>query len=715
MIRFTPARLAAGLLLLTVAALVAAAAYGVAAHDLADAFTFTPVLLAFAVVGAFVAARRPRNPIGWLFLAEGLAFAAGVATSAYATDATRLAASSAADWAEWVGAIPGELGFLFALAILLFPDGRLPSRRWWPLAWLLVLAESLMLAAAVTSGAAMHAQGSRLPSPVTLIPESVTGPVLDKVQTALIPLALSAAVGCVLRYRRSTADGRHQIKWFAFAGSVTAIGMVTLGLTTGNPLGAFLVLGPLLPVAAGIGIMKYRLYEIDVVISKTLVYGALALFITGVYVLVVVVIGSAGAGLATTGSRPGLALSILATAIVAIAFQPVRERLEHLANRLVYGQRATPYEMLSAFSARMGEAYATEDLLPRLARMLAEGTAAARAHVWLLHGDELGPAASWPPDAAPPAPVGVNSADLAGLAMPAAELPSARSPGAAAGAAAGQMALVRHQGELLGALSVVRRRDEPFTPAQDRLLGELAAQAGLVLQNVRLTAELVARLHELSASRQRIMTAENQERLRIQRDIAGGAQRELTELAARFSGAEATAGSDPQAQRRLIASLKADVAGIVESLRELARGIYPPLLADQGLAAAVRAQATKASGPVVVSADGIGRYTKDIEAALYFCCLEALRNVGKYAAAASTRIELSSTDGAIGFQVSDDGPGFDLKLLGHGSGLQHMTDRLAALGGTIAIDSRPGAGTTVAGRIPLAAETAEFFPANGRG
>lgn len=130
MIRFTPARLAAGLLLLTVAALVAAAAYGVAAHDLADAFTFTPVLLAFAVVGAFVAARRPRNPIGWLFLAEGLAFAAGVATSAYATDATRLAASSAADWAEWVGAIPGELGFLFALAILLFPDGRLPSRRW---------------------------------------------------------------------------------------------------------------------------------------------------------------------------------------------------------------------------------------------------------------------------------------------------------------------------------------------------------------------------------------------------------------------------------------------------------------------------------------------------------------------------------------------------------------------------------------------------------
>ncbi|MGN6795320.1 MAG: ATP-binding protein [Streptosporangiaceae bacterium] len=711
MIRFTKARLATGLLLLTVAALAAAAAFGVSAHDLADGFAFTPVLLAFAIVGAFVAARRPRNPIGWLFLAEGLSFAAGVATSAYAADATSLGVSPVADWAEWIGAIPGELGFLFALAILLFPDGALPSRRWRPLAWLLILAESLMLAAAVTSGAAMHAQGSRLPSPVTLIPESVAGPVLDKAQTAVIPLALAAAIGCVLRYRRTTADGRHQIKWFASAGAVTAIGMLALGLTTGDPLGAFLVLGPLLPVAAGIGIMKYRLYDIDVVINKALVYGALAVFITGVYVLVVVVIGSVGAGLATSGSRPGLALSILATAIVAVAFQPVRQRLQHLANRLVYGQRATPYEMLSAFSARMGEAYATEDLLPRLARMLAEGTAAARAHVWLLHEGELRAAASWPPDAAPPAPGEPESAGLGGRAVPAAE-PASGGPAAAAGE---QVALVRHQGELLGALSVVRRRNEPFTPAQDKLLGELAAQAGLVLRNVRLTAELVARLDELTASRQRIVTAQDQERLRIQRDIARGAQRQLAKLTASFRGAEATVGSDPQAQRTLMASLRSDVAAIVESLRELARGIYPPLLADQGLAAAVRAQAAKSGGPVVVSANGIGRYSKDIEAALYFCCLEALRNVGKYAAAACTRIELSGTDGAIGFQVSDDGPGFDMKLAGHGSGLQHMTDRLAALGGAIVIDSRPGAGTTVAGRIPLTASPAELPSANGSG
>jgi hypothetical protein len=214
MIRYTPARLAAGLLLLTVAALVAAAAYGVAGHDLSDGFEFTPVLLAFAVVGAFVAARRPRNPIGWLLLAEGLTFAAGVATSAYAADATRFGASSAvANWAEWAGAIPGELGFLFAFAILLFPDGRLPSRRWRPLGWLLVLAEALMLASAVTSGAAMHAQGSKLPSPVTLIPERLTGPVIGIAQTVLIP---APRRGCRLRASLpplAKPTGGHQIKW----------------------------------------------------------------------------------------------------------------------------------------------------------------------------------------------------------------------------------------------------------------------------------------------------------------------------------------------------------------------------------------------------------------------------------------------------------------------------------------------------------------------
>ena len=382
-------RIAAGLLVLTAATLVAAAGFGVAGHDLTAAFGFTPVLLAFAIVGAIVAGRRPRNPIGWLFLAEGLTFAFGVATAAYAAFAAGQGRSPAvAAWADWAGAATAELGYLFALAILLFPDGHLPSRRWRPLAWLLVTAEAVGVAAALTSGAAMRAQGSRLPSPVRLVPESVAGPAVGIFQTVMIPLVLAAAAGCALRYRRSAADERHQIKWFAFGGGITGLGLVIAGAVLKNPLPAFLALGPLIPAGAGIGIMRYRLYDIDVVISKTLVYGSLAALITGVYVLVVVVAGSVGAGLAPAGSA-GLGLSILATAIVAVLFQPARQRLQRLANRLVYGQRATPYELLSAFSARLGEAYATEDLLPRLAQMLAEGTAAAAAQVWLRQDAEL--------------------------------------------------------------------------------------------------------------------------------------------------------------------------------------------------------------------------------------------------------------------------------------------------------------------------------------
>jgi signal transduction histidine kinase len=417
----------------------------------------------------------------------------------------------------------------------------------------------------------------------------------------------------------------------------------------------------------------------------TLVYGALAAFIGGVYLLIVVVIGSAGAGggLAPSGSRASLVLSIVATAIVAVAFQPARERLVRLANRLVYGQRATPYELLSTFSAQMGDAYAAEDLLPRLARLLAEGTAASRADVWLRHGQELRPVTSWPSDAVPPGLVLLD--EHAALAV----------------ADRDRVELVRHQGQVLGAVSVSTRRDEPLTPAQDRLVGEFAAHAGLVLRYVGLTGELVARLDELTASRQRIVQAQDLERHRIQRDIEGGAERQLEALHAKFGAARAAAGAEPEPQRTLIAELRADIAATIESLRELARGIYPPLLADQGLVAAVRAQAAKAGGPVTLDADDVGRLGRDVEAAVYFCCVEALRNVGRHAGSAPARIRLARDDGRVTFEVTDEGPGFDVRLASSGTGLQHMADRLAALGGAIRIDSRPGEGTTVAGEIPL--------------
>ena len=508
--------LAGGLLLLTIAALAISAWFGVANGDLMNAFAFTPLLLAFAVVGAIVASHRPANPIGWLFLAEGLGFALGVATDTYATYATRagVAAPASVAWAVWLGAILGELGFLFVLAVLLFPDGRLPSRRWRVVAWLIVAGEALVVLMAATSSAALRAQTAAvLVSPVRLIPDSLADPVVNVLQTAFIPLTLAAAAGLAVRYRRATPDVRHQIKWVAYASLLTAVALLIAGLVFGNPLGALLAVGPLIPVAAGIAIFKYRLYDIDVVISKTIVYGSLAAFITLVYVVIVVGIGSLGSGFGRAGSRPDLGLSIVATAVVAVAFQPVRERAQRLANRLVFGKRATPYEALSEFAGRMGGTYATEDALPRMAQVLAEGTAAARAVVWLKDGSELAAGAFWPAGGAPPGRVGFADSEAPAIA------------------GADRVSLVYHQGEALGALSVAKRPGENLTPVEDKLMSDLAAQAGLVLHNIGLTQQLRARLAELQASRLRIVAAQDEQRRRIERDIHDGAQQQLLAIA----------------------------------------------------------------------------------------------------------------------------------------------------------------------------------------
>jgi signal transduction histidine kinase len=647
--------LAGGLLLLTVAALAVSAGFGVATDNLMDAFAFTPLLLAFAVVGAIVASHRPANPIGWLFLAEGLGFAIGVATDTYATYATRAGAAAppSVAWAVWLGAILGELGFLFALAILLFPDGRLPSPRWRVVAWLIVAGEALVVLMAATSSAALRAQAAAvLVSPVRLIPDSLADPVINVLQTAFVPLTLAAAAGLVVRYRRATPDVRHQIKWVAYASLLTGVALLVAGLVFGNPLGALLAVGPLIPVAAGIAIFKYRLYDIDVVISKTIVYGSLAAFITLVYVVIVAGIGSLGPGFLSAGSRPDLGLSIVATAVVAVAFQPVRERAQRLANRLVFGKRATPYEALSEFAGRMGGTYAADDVLPRMAQI-------------------LGPAQR--------------------LTLPGGEPPAL--------AGAGRVALVPYQGETLGALSVSKRPGETLTPVEGKLMSDLAAQAGLVLHNIGLTEQLRARLVELQASRLRIVTAADDQRRRIERDIHDGAQRQLLSIESTLALAESLAGQDTERERVLVARLKAETSGTLQTLRELARGIYPPLLADQGLAAAVGAQASKVEGPVEVSTDGVGRYPVELETAVYFCCVEALQNAARHAPGSAVRVSLAEDDGQVVFSVTDDGAGFDPATAPAGSGLRNMSDRLAALGGSCRVDSSPGRGTTVAGRI----------------
>jgi signal transduction histidine kinase len=653
--------------------------------------------IAYVASALAIIRRAPSNPIGWLFLLIAGALAFGMPAAAYAVYA--------------IGVSPGSLpvpGLVLALAeptpvlaivgillvLQLFPDGRPVSPRWRVVVWMTIGGTALAALAGlftrhrivnIWSDTLTHAHVSAADPLGVAGLDGVLG-VAEIIGVLLvIASAVLSIVSLFVRRRNASPTERTQLKWLAYVvGIATAwiLVFLPLALVAGDnsPLTAafWIVITPLvalgIPIAVGIAIVRYRVLDIDVVISKTIVYGALAVFITVVYVGLVVGIGQLAGSLSTP------ALSAVGAAIVALAFQPLRRRLQHVANRFVYGERATPYEVLSGFSEHLAGVYGEQDLLGRMARVLAEGTGATRADVWLAVGNQLRPAASWPgsePSSGDPLPLRAEHG-----------LPDI--PGAT------RAVSVLHAGELLGALSVTKVASDPMTPTEDRLLTDLSAQAGLVLRNVRL-------IEELRASRQRIVAAQDERARVLERNIHDGAQQQLVALAVKLRLAETMAQRDPPKTASMLEQLRAEAQDALENLRDLARGIYPPLLADQGLAAALAAQARKSPFPVSVDAEGVGRFPQDVEAAVYFCALEALQNVAKYAGECSATLRLSASNGDLRFEVADDGEGFNPDETRYGSGLQGMADRLDAVGGNLTVRSVPGAGTTVVGRVPVEA------------
>ncbi|HEX2030528.1 MAG TPA: GAF domain-containing sensor histidine kinase [Actinomycetota bacterium] len=625
----------------------------------------------FAVVAVLILARHPRHPIGWILMAIGLTFTEP--TAAYGEFALSRGlpgglVSVAITAPLW--ALP--VGLMGTVLLLRFPDGRLLSPRWRKVERLAIFAISMTVLTILVAPTDMGDVGyPQLRNPLGI---EALGPVTDVLLGVilLIPVAVVAsAASLVVRFRRSTQTERLQLKWLVTAGSIVAVvylvampaslGSDWFGPNTPTSVKVLQNLATfsfaLIPTSIGFAILKHRLYDIDVVINKALVYGALAAFITSVYVGVVVGLGS----LIGTGGEPNLALSITATALIALAFQPVRERVHHLANRLVYGKRATPYEVLSEFAGRVGGSYALDDVLPRMARAIAQGTGAERAEVLLGAGGDLHPAAVWPEEAAQGAP---------DVVVP-----------------------VIHRGQELGALAVRKPKGERLSPAEEGLVRDLAGQAGLVLRNVRL-------LEDLRASRQRLVAAQDEERRRIERNIHDGAQQQLVALAVNLRLARSLAEKDPRKAAEILERLQDDSQQALEDLRDLARGIYPPLLADKGLRAALEAQSRKSPVPVEVHPNGVGRYPAEAEAAVYFCVLEALQNAAKYAEATKVEVRLEPADDELRFEVTDDGRGFDPATTTPGTGLQNMRDRVEALGGSLSISSSLGEGTTLTGSIP---------------
>ncbi|MGZ6543989.1 MAG: histidine kinase [Actinomycetota bacterium] len=625
--------------------------------------------------GILLASRQPRNPIGWLFLAAGFAlgfsgFGAVYALHALVADPGSLPAGRAAAWvSNWTGLIPlGVLCFLF----ILFPTGHLRSARWRGAAWFVggafTLATAFFLAFSTMTWNDPYSQSSSSGS--SGISWWVLLPLL--IVSALV-VSLAAVV---VRFRGSSGEERLQLKWFATGAAVVVASLIP---TFGSSAPVFLVLQSLafvvLFTAVAVSVLKYRLYDIDVVISKTVVYATLAAFFTAVYVAVVVGLGTA------IGSTHDPFLTVAAAAVIAIAFNPVRERAKRLADRLVYGTRATPYEVLSEFSEHMAGTYALDDILPRMARVLAEGTG-GRAEIWLRVGDRLRAVSTWPSESASDG----HSAERVVVDEDLPEFPgtSKATP-------------VLHRGTLLGAIAVTKAVNDPLRPDEGKLIDDVASQAGLVLFNVRL-------IEELRASRQRLVKAQDEERRRLERNIHDGAQQQLVALAVKANLAQTMAKRDPDKVEVMLGQLKAEATDALENLRDLARGIYPPLLADKGLAAALESQARKSSVPVSLESDGLERYPQEVEAAVYFCCLEALQNISKYAEASAATIRLADGSGTLAFEVTDDGRGFDPGSTGYGTGLQGMADRLDALGGSLEVRSTPGQGTTVAGRVPQSSD-----------
>lgn len=410
-------------------------------------------------------------------------------------------------------------------------------------------------------------------------------------------------------------------------------------------------------------------------LSAGLVLAGLVVFVGLTYLVVVV----GGGLLIGHTSTPHLGLSVVATAIVAIAFDRVLTGLEGFATRVVQRGRPSPYDALRRFSGVVGRDGASEDLPLRMARLLAEGTGAEWAQVWVAVGGQPVPAATWPPEASA---VG-GSPDL--------DAGTRRLP-------------VRHGDEGLGMLILKERAGAPLTPVEERLFADLAGQAGLVLRGARLRAELEQRLDELSAketelreSRGRLVDAQDEARRRLERDIHDGAQQHLVALAVNLRLAATLAATAPDRAETLLGAQEQAAAEAVTTLLQLARGIYPPHLEAAGVAAALRA----ATGDGVVVVDsGATRYPLDVEAAAYFCCLEAIQNATKHAAAATIRVEVDADSRRLVLTISDDGSGFDPAQVNGGTGLANMRDRVDSAGGTLELTSAPGRGTQLRAVIP---------------
>jgi signal transduction histidine kinase len=643
------------------------------------------VTIVYATVGALMASRRPKNPIGWIFISVGLLYSLSALAAAYQDYASILAGGDVlpgvrlAEWLNswvWLPALILSTVFVF----LLFPDGRLLSPRWRIVFWSGVLGLVMSILAMAIHPGPLEAWDIG-PNPYGVpVAEGVLDIMVSLGQLMLGISFAGAIISFVLRYRRSSGIGREQMKWLVYA-----LGLMLMGVVVGSfmmvawpdsPLvGELLitmttlsVLG--IAVAAGIAILRYRLYDIDLVINRTLVYGALTACVILIYVLIV---GGLGA-LFQTRANPFLAL--LATGLVAVLFQPLRGRLQRGVDRLFYGQRDDPLGTLSQLGRKLETAIDPEVVLPTLVETVAQTLRLPYVAIILRTGEKFILTAQ-------------TGQEVAGVI---------RFP-------------LIYQGETIGQLMAgPRGRGEPFSKTDEHLLENIAHQAGPAVHAVQLSAAL-------QHSRLQLVTAREEERRRLRRDLHDGLGATLAALNLEAGAIRRSIRSDPEKAEALVDELKTDIRATIDDIRRLVYELRPPTLDQLGLVAAVRAQAVQCSRPAerAPGEDGESRLEvrvnapeelpplpAAVEVAAYRIAQEAMTNVVHHAQARHCQVRLEMDD-ELRVEIVDDGVGVATGRDAYGGlGLLSMRERAVELGGTCVVEPAPGGGTRVFASLPLA-------------
>jgi signal transduction histidine kinase len=644
-------------------------------------------VLPLYLVGLFLVRRRPDHPQARRSMLSATCLAVGVAIEDLVAVLYRDGVPDRWFWLINLGyGLIGVVGLVAGTTfVALYPEG-VPERTWirrtLRALWALCAIPPLLLLVNtdLVVDPWLPVAFGPVPSPFAVAWLAPLGPVLALASLGYGAPSLLGPALLLWRYRRAPAEQRALMRWLLYTllAAVGLLGLAAAGEAVGvGPVWAWDVVLSVISVtvmlmlAASIvvGVLRHGLFDIDVVFRRSTVFAVLWLGIGAVYIAV-----AAAPGLALGGEIP-VQLAVLLTIAVAVVFQPVRRRVEAWADRRVFGRRVDHYEVLRRLGTTLEQSIDLAELMPRLADALRVGLGARWVRVSL-----PGEAGAWPAEAQTTAGTPLGSAELTQD--------------------------LRRAGQVIGRIEC-GPSDGSYTTEDRDLLATLSGQAATALANVGLTTQLSERLEELARSRSRIVVAQDAERRRIERDIHDGAQQEVVALITklRLARNQVQRGESPVV---LLAEMQADARELLAELRELAHGIHPPVLSDNGLVAAVEARAGRLPLPVVVRAgDSLRtrRLSEDVEGAAYFVICEALTNVLKHAAASEAEICLAATGTALTLDVSDDGGGFATPA--RGFGLTNSRDRVEALGGRLLIDSRLGAGTRLHAELPVAGPSAD--------